>query len=141
MKAVSYLAIFSGFFVLLISVSAPYLLEWQLSNTLAKYGSSDLAPQLVSEQIESIKIGLITSATIGALSILSGVFILRRKVIGLKLLVITCVLFIALALKNLITTQHIESAVTATIRGGWWLFLLMFALVKVRKLGKSWWSS
>jgi len=141
MKAVSYLAIFSGLFVLLIAVSAPYTLEWQLSNTLGKYGSSEMAPQLASEQIEAMRIGLIASATLGGLSLLSGVFILRRKFIGLKLLVITTILFTALAVKNLIATQDIESGVTAIIRGGWWLFVLLFTLAKARKSGESWWAA
>ena len=141
MKAVSYLAIFSGLFVLLIAVSAPYILEWELSNTLGKYGSSELAPQLALEQIEAMRISLITSATLGSLSLLSGVFILRRKLIGLKLLVIITIMFIALAVRTLITTQDIESAVTAIIRGGWWLFVLLFALAKTRKSGESWWTA
>ncbi len=141
MRSVSYLSICSGLIVLVIALAAPFILEWQLAQSLAHYGSAELAPQLVSRELEVTRAARILSFILAIFAILAGILILRRRAVGQTILVLVSSAFIISAAYYFFSAERGEFIIGAAIRGVWWIFVLAYSFKKAKNSGPSWWNT
>jgi len=91
--------------------------------------------------MEQLLAGLVLAGVLGLAVTIGGWLMLRRKVIGLRLLVIASTLFIAISLQNAVFEENSVACFMAAMRAAWWIFVLVLALKQNSTQGKSWWKS
>jgi len=138
---VSYLAIISGVVVLLVVLATPFIVEWETSHTLERYGATDIAPQLIEQRLNELGFARFVSAVLSGIVIIAGILIWRRRAIGNPILALASALIVAQNVWLFVTTAQVGGKIGAIVRGGWWLFVLVFSVVKGKKNGASWWAA
>jgi hypothetical protein len=117
MKGVGYWAIFSGVLIVLVAAGYPYVLEWQLHDTLARFSSESAAPALAEELAAERVWARVIALCLGFASLAAGFLLLRGHRHGWYVWLAVCATFIGMHGLDLLGGGR---AFPAIFWGLWW---------------------
>jgi len=135
MKIVSYWAVVSGLLLVVLTLAFPNIAELSYSQALSRFDAQNLAHAEAQWLVSESWVGIFITFFLSVSCVVAGLLMLRRKMLGWRLWLVTCGLFIAYSIADVWLSDTVAAPL---LRATWWTGVFWLSLRSFNQKGSLW---